>query len=676
MQKLLDQRYRLEGQIGGGGMGNIYRAFDRLTQRHVALKRVALNQSTSPEDTPSLGLRRAITHEFQVLASLRHPHIIRVLNYGFDLSGTPYFTMELLENAQTLLHYGQSRALTEKVELLIQLLQALSYVHRRDLLHRDLKPSNVLVVNGQLKLVDFGLAAQQQENMVGTLAYIAPETLQGGISSPASDLYSVGIMAYELFTGRYPFELHNMTQLIADVLMRDPDIDILRSALSESIDPYVEIELPNRLRIADIIALLTAKSPEWRYSHAEQVIADLQEAIHAVVLTETDETRDSFLQAAEFIGREYELTHLIHAVHQLLDGQGSAWVITGESGIGKTRLLNEVRTYALTQGALVVSGTAAQQNDPYALWRDPITRLVLNVPLSDAEAACLQGIAPGIERLLERRLPPIADCPPLGQVITDIVIRQPSPVVIIMEDLHQAASESLALIAHLLDHIDQTRVLLLLSYRSDEIAPLFPELPHLHLQRFNSDEIAILSRSMLGVFGERPDLLQLLEQETEGNPFFMVEIVRVLAQTAGYLSKIATLDRLPDEIIAGGVVWLIQKRLDRVPRRFYPLLQVAAILGRQIDLEVLQAVDPTVEIDRWLDACIDAAVIEWREGGWYFTHDKLRQSVMSTNNQHQVADLHRQAAIALARVYGDHPAIVYHRQHARWLREQDYREGA
>lgn len=673
---LLDQRYRLEGQIGGGGMGNIYRAFDRLTQRPVALKRVALHPADSPENTPSLEIRRAITHEFQVLASLRHPHIIRVLNYGFDASGTPYFTMELLEGAQTLLHYGQTRPLTEKVELLIQLLQALAYLHRRGLLHRDLKPSNVLVLDGRVKLLDFGLAAQAMESMVGTLAYIAPETLQGSASSPASDLYSVGIMAYELFTGHYPFELHNMTQLIADVLMRDPDLDVLRLALVESDDPYVEIDLPHRLQIAEIIALLTAKAPEWRYQQAEQVITDLRDAIHAVVLSETEETRNSFLQAAEFIGRESELYQLSRAVHRLLDRQGSAWMITGEGGIGKTRLLNEIRTYALTQGALVVTGTGEQQNDPYALWRDPITRLALNVPLSDAAATCLQQIAPGIGRLLERTLPPPAACPHLASVVVELVTRQPFPVVIILEDLHQAASESLALLAHVIEQIDHLRILLLLSYRSDEIAPLFPELPHLYLPRFIPTEIATLSRSMLGAFGERPDLLEWLTQETEGNPFFMVEIVRALAQSAGDLSKVSTLSTLPREIIAGGVLWLIQKRLDRVPRRFYPLLQIAAILGRQIDLEVLQAADPNVAIDQWLDACIDSAVIEWRNGGWYFTHDKLRQSVMSTNNQHQLADLHRQAAQALTHVYGDHPAVAYHRQHARALREQDYREGA
>ena len=99
-----------------------------------------------------------LAKEFSVLASLRHPNIISVLDYGFDNFGQPFFTMELLENAQPLLAAGRDRAQQAQVDLLVQILRALAYLHRRGVIHRDLKPDNVLVIDGQVKVLDFGLA--------------------------------------------------------------------------------------------------------------------------------------------------------------------------------------------------------------------------------------------------------------------------------------------------------------------------------------------------------------------------------------------------------------------------------------------------------------------------------------------------------------------------------------
>ena len=106
--------------------------------------------------------RLALTKEFRLLSSLRHPHIIKVLDYGFDDNLTPYYTMELLENPQTILEAGEGLNFGGKWRLIMQLLQALQYLHRRGVLHRDLKPDNVLVVEGQVKVLDFGLAGARE----------------------------------------------------------------------------------------------------------------------------------------------------------------------------------------------------------------------------------------------------------------------------------------------------------------------------------------------------------------------------------------------------------------------------------------------------------------------------------------------------------------------------------
>ncbi|HRF96043.1 MAG TPA: serine/threonine-protein kinase, partial [Aggregatilineales bacterium] len=225
----IDGRYIIEAQLGEGAMGAVYRAKDRLTGELVALKKVNLTPqqiafASRPTTNNSDELRLALAREFQTLASLRHPHIISVLDYGFDNDQHPFFTMSLLNNPITITDYGKDQPIAHRATLLIQILQSLTYLHRRGILHRDLKPANVMIDNGSVKVLDFGLSAsvEQVQGIAGTLTYIAPEVLRGQMISPVSDLYAVGVIAYELFVGHYPFDTRNPTRLIAHIINTAP----------------------------------------------------------------------------------------------------------------------------------------------------------------------------------------------------------------------------------------------------------------------------------------------------------------------------------------------------------------------------------------------------------------------------------------------------------------------
>jgi eukaryotic-like serine/threonine-protein kinase len=226
---LLGNRYQLLENLDSGAMGTIYRAQDRLTGQILALKRVQNQPERTNHPTSDSQPQVALAREFQALATLRHPNVISVIDYGFDAESVPFFTMDLLENAQTLLEAGKDLPLAGKVGLLVQVLQALAYVHRRGIVHRDLKPRNILVVGGQVKVLDFGLSVAANDNaqVAGTLPYMPPEILRGEAGSFASDLYAVGVIAYEMMGGQHPFD-DQSSNVIRRILTLDPDIERLK----------------------------------------------------------------------------------------------------------------------------------------------------------------------------------------------------------------------------------------------------------------------------------------------------------------------------------------------------------------------------------------------------------------------------------------------------------------
>lgn len=616
----LGNRYQLRDPLGSGGMGTVYRAHDQLTGHTVALKRVL----RTPLLMADHELRLALTREFQALASLRHPHIIAVQDYGFDARQQPYFIMELLSAARPLTEAASFWGETGKIDLLLQLLQALVYIHRRGIIHRDLKPGNVLLHGQTVKLVDFGLAtvAGQGTPPSGTLAYMAPELLRGQPAAPAADLYAVGVLAYELLAGWHPFA--HATNMIEAVLHETADFTYL--ALSPE--------------LTAVLQTLLAKEPAHRYADAAATTAALCHAVGRPLPAETEATRDSFLQAAPFIGRAAELDQLQTALAEAQAGRGSGWLLRGESGIGKSRLLQELRTQALVQGVAVLRGQAHADGGPYHLWREWLRPFLLLAQPTDLETAVLHPLVPDIATLLGR---PVTPAPQLEAkaartrlhlTLTDLLRRtsQQQPLLILLEDLHWADEASLDLLRAVAQSLTAVSAFLIGSYRAGERPQLPAQLPTLTpmpLSRLAAPHVADLCQAMLGENGRLPHLVELVQRESEGNTFFIVEVMRTLAEEAGRLDQIGAAV-LPTAVFAGGMQQMVQRRLQRITAVYQPVLQTAAIAGRQIDPHLLAFLFPQTNLDDWLTHCANAAVLERPDGGllWQFSHDKLREGVL------------------------------------------------
>ncbi|HEX2623480.1 MAG TPA: tetratricopeptide repeat protein, partial [Phototrophicaceae bacterium] len=308
---------------------------------------------------------------------------------------------------------------------------------------------------------------------------------------------------------------------------------------------------------------------------------------------------------------------------------------------------------------------------PYLLWREILRRLCLHTELNEFQTSVLKTLVPDIASLIEREVPdiPTIDLQSaqvrLLTVIEAVFRKQAQPIVLLLEDL-QWAGESLTVLKRLNQVVHELPLLIVATYRDDE-RPDFPsqltDMQFMKLQRLNNTAIADLSAAMLGESGRQAQIVDLLERETEGNIFFIVEVMRVLAEEAGQLDQV-TVSSLPQKIVAGGMQAVVLRRLSRVPTAARPLLEIAAIAGRELDLAVLLATAVDTMTDSWLTICTDASILEVQDGRWRFAHDKLREGLLLNLSEVQRRNLHRDVATAIERVYADNAIqfapLAYH----------------
>jgi eukaryotic-like serine/threonine-protein kinase len=288
IDQVFDGRYRVIRKLGTGGMANVYLAEDQELGRRVAIK--MLDDRHSQDEQFVERFRR----EAKNVAGLSHPNIVSIYDRG-QAEGTYYIAMEYLEGRtlKELLVQRGPTPLAVAIDYARQILAALGFAHRNGIVHRDIKPHNVVVApDGRLKVTDFGIARSGTSQMtetgsiIGTAQYLSPEQAKGAPVTPASDIYSVGIVLYEMLTGSVPFT-------------GDTPLEIAMKHLSAIPEPPSEhrAEVPHELD--SIVLRALAKDPAERYQSAEQMDADLARAARGqAVAPETEEAATQVLRGA------------------------------------------------------------------------------------------------------------------------------------------------------------------------------------------------------------------------------------------------------------------------------------------------------------------------------------------------------------------------------------------
>ncbi|MDN3918933.1 serine/threonine-protein kinase [Roseateles violae] len=268
-------RYRRERELGRGSMGAVYLATDLQTGRPVALKLLALQRECSPEDL--VELRQRFMREARAAGRLEHPDIPRVLDAG-EMGDDAWIAMEYARG-QDLSGYtrpGRLLPIKEVLRVAIRVARVLGYAHSQGVVHRDIKPANVMLdrENGGLKVMDFGIARVADSSrtrtgvVLGTPSFMSPEQLAGLSVDGRSDLYSLGVMLYQLLTGQLPHQSESMAGLLHQIANQPaPDVRSHRPELPEA--------------LAQLLALALEKRPELRYASGEQMAQDLEAVLAA-----------------------------------------------------------------------------------------------------------------------------------------------------------------------------------------------------------------------------------------------------------------------------------------------------------------------------------------------------------------------------------------------------------
>ena len=657
-------RYVVEEELASGGMGVVYRVFDRVAGEERALKRVR------PEATKQRLYVEAFEREYHVLATLDHPGIIRVFDYGVDERG-PYYTMELLAGRD--MRKASPLPYREACIHLREVATSLALLHARHLLHRDLSPSNVRITEGgHCKLLDFGTLATfgPSDVVAGTPPSVPPEAFGRAPLDQRTDLYSLGALAYWMLTGRHAYPARTLEDLPA------------AWATAPAAPSTVSSEVPKELD--ELVLSLLSHDPFARPASAAEVIARLN-TIGELPPEGTTETRRlalSFLSNPRFIGRVDILQSALTFTQAGMEGHGRALCIEAIAGMGRSRLLEEMAVRAQIAGAAVARVDASMQRQTHGTARALVLRIIDVLPdLARKHAAPFFAALSTLGRDVRTRLGTTAfpSAPPgvdtaevhrsLGEWFAEISAER--PLVLLIDNVERADDASLGLIASLATAAADHAIVVVTTAcaRGDDTAPiglatLRSQSMCFALGGLSALEMLELARSL---FGDAPSIERFAEwlfERTAGSPLHALEISRQLLakNVISYASGVWTLpDRAPDAELPAALG-------DALSIRLAPLSAPARILAECLSLQHQQ---PTFELCALLssqggdhgvlallDELAERDVLYEDRDGYRFSSTALQDSLLAGMDDTRLAQNHRRLGEAFAELAGaDSPRL-------------------
>lgn len=666
---------------------------------------VALKMATTNAPTPyQLFL---LKNEYECTKDFDHPFIRQALDLT-EVDGRDCLLLEYVPGRSVRERFVKLRQpVVDCVRVGICIAEALTAVHQRQIIHRDINPSNILVPGGEgregggteepvtIKLIDFGIASRFHQRMEhigniaaldGTLAYMAPEQT-GRMNRRVdgrSDLYSVGVVLYEILTGQLPFIADTPQAMIHAHLALNPP-------LAHTVAP----EVPEIL--SEILARLMAKDADDRYQSATGLRSDLDKVLEFLTAGNTtplrftlgeDDFATRFQLPQRLYGREREVSRLLGAFERTANGTAQLVLVSGHSGVGKTALVHEVHKPMTQKNGIFTHGKFDQykKNVPYfaikqaltgfcdyllteppdtlALWKQRILAAV------SSNGQVLIDMVPALQFVIGAQPEIIALGPVEAQNRFDLVVRaffrqvcaQEHPMVLFIDDLQWADAASFNLLKTLLLDREKHHFLIIGAYRVNEVDaghPLMNFIGQLQTAGIHHEsiELANLAQSDVGRLiadtlarepGEVGPLTSLVHEKTQGNPFFTNQFLNALHEKSllnldGRSHRWSwDLELIAAEEMTANVVDLVAARINDTAGSVQTGLKHASCIGNTFDLGTVAAIIDEPVMDAWR-SCVQPAiekqllvpldskhellvVAEQPDARFKFAHDRVQQA--------------------------------------------------
>lgn len=608
--------YRIIEKVGAGGMGEVYQAEDSQLRRRVALKFLPERIVADPTAV------ERFVREARAASALNHPNIVTIHEIG-ETGPNRFIVMEFIVGSTLRKMVDQGMDLPSLARIGEQIAKALSVAHAAGIVHRDIKPDNIMVRDdGYVKVLDFGLARlvptgfsptfatadTAAGTVLGTARYMSPEQARGEMTDSATDMFSLGIVLYELSTGRHPFPA-------------DSQIGVLHAILSQTPLPPSRLSPQVPAVLDSLILRLLEKDARLRPSATEvesefRVLTGTHARAHA--------TRGIAPVERHTVGRKCELAELRDAFNSAESGRGLLMCVAGEPGIGKTTLAEDFLATLVAAGrhCSIARGKCSERlagTEAYLPILETLESL-LHGDDSISMAAALKRLAPtwyvqvaplaandsSFSRVMEEAK--AASQERLKRELSAFLqeASRIRPLVFFLDDLHWADVSTVDLLAYIGGRVGSWRMLIIVTYRPSDLLLAkhpFNEVKLVLQERGVCRDLAVAFLTPADVelyltkeFPEHrfpPEFASLIHAKTEGSPLFMVDLIRYLRnrgviteQEQGHWSLVESVPDIQREL-PESVRSMIQRKIDQLSDAERRLLSAASVQGHEFDSAVV-----------------------------------------------------------------------------------------
>ncbi len=682
--QVIKNRYRIETKIGESLLGTVLKATDIEGDLPVVLKILS----------PAFGAEtlERFMHQSQQIVALNHPNIVKVNAWDKEESYVlsveeyiPYPTLQDILDEKSTLRDQEQPAQTavagspQFLGIALDTIQALEYAHSHGIILGDLKPKNIFITPQGARLAGFGLGRLEEgRNLLETpklfltADYLAPEQILGQTLDARTDLYAFGMILYQLFTGRLPFEEASTCETAS---VENAEQATMRSRLRYSPRPPREFNPHISASLEHLILKLLDQNPNNRYASAQQVRRILSNLLSDMEYAVRPRTR-------LLVGREKQVQILRACWEEAHTGHGQLAFITGEAGIGKTRLAQQVAAQSHPPVLLTGHCEDVEGRPAYRLFTEVLRAYLDTVPPEFLDAEARQQLAnftpliPEIHQMLpDLQIPPSLD-PKQEQLrlmtsLTQFIRRatQERAWFLILEDLQWADRSSLELLLYLGRHLPTMPIFIIGTYRDTEVQrghPLLetlrglrshPTYRHIPLERLTQDEVALV----LTYIWQRivPEALtEKIYEHTAGNPFYVEEVAKGLEDEA-LIPSPGEMDANPEWYVQAlkevrlpqSVRETVWRRVEHLSDETQSLLRQAAVLGQTFRFDDLQKMSALSEWEvlEHLDEALERQLVAEVPGGFAlrFRQKEIQYIIYAELGPLRRRLLHRKAGEAL-----------------------------